>query len=163
MVAAGTRSTSATGTGLLGGSIPAGRCLQRLLVAGFGVLLFWFLAPLLVDGLDEVDGGAELILAALLAAPMVIAVGGLVLAVRAALDLFSTNEVIGEIVRLRLRLRRSDDSIEYFVAVDDGRSQTVRAWAVRPDVYTGLEQGDVVTARVTPRLGYVHSIQRASA
>jgi hypothetical protein len=142
------------------GQHPGWALLQRLLVAGFGVLLSWFLTPLLVDGLDEVDGVAELILAALLAAPIMIAVGGVVLSVRAALDLFSTNEVTGEIVRLRLR--RSEDSSEYLVAVDDGTSQTVRAWAVRPDVYTGLEQGDVVTVRVTPRLGYIHSIERAS-
>ena len=112
-------------------------------------------------GLDEVDGGAELILAALLAAPM----GDRGRRARACGSRrsrpLSTNEVMGEIVRLRLR--RSDHSIEYFVAVDDGRRKTVRAWAVRPDVYTGLEQGDVVTARVTPRLGYVRSIQRASA
>jgi hypothetical protein len=143
------------------GQHPGWALLQRLLVVMFGVLLSWFLAPLLVDGLDGVDGGAELILAALLAAPVVIAVGGVVLAVRAALDLLSTNEVTGEIVRLRLR--QNEDSSEYFVALDDGTSRTVRAWAVRPEVYTGLEQGDVVTARVTPRLGYVHSIQRASA
>ena len=29
---------------------------------------------------------------------------------------------------------------------------------MRPEIYAGLEQGQVVTARVTPRLGYVHSI-----
>jgi predicted membrane protein DUF2207 len=143
------------------GQHPGWALLQRLLVAGFGGLLSWFLAPLLLDGLDEVDGVAEVILAALLAAPIVIAVAGVALAIRAALDLLSTDEVTGEIVRLRLR--RSEDSSEYFVAVDDGTSRTVRAWAVRPDVYAGLEQGDVVTARVTPRLGYVHSIQRAPA
>ena len=143
------------------GQHPGWALLQRLLVVMFGVLLSWFLAPLLVDGLDGVDGLAELILAALLAAPIVIAVGGVVLALRAALDLLSAGEVTGEIVRLRLR--QNEDSSEYFVAVDDGTSRTVRAWAVRPEVYTGLEQGDVVTARVTPRLGYVRSIQRASA
>jgi hypothetical protein len=93
--------------------------------------------------------------------PAFIALVGGWLALRAAADLFKSNDVTGEIVRLRIA--RNEDDATHYVAVDDGTSKDVRAWSVRPEIYAGLEQGQVVTARVTPRLGYVYSIQPASA
>jgi Predicted membrane protein (DUF2207) len=138
---------------------PGWALLQRLALPVFGLLFLWLVGPLLVDALDEADGLAELILTAVLAVPIAIAVGGGYLALRAAADLFKSKEVTGEIVRLRIT--RQEDDATHYVAVDDGTSKEVRAWSVRPQIYAGLEQGQVVTARVTPRLGYVYSIQPA--
>ena len=86
-------------------------------------------------------------------AAVVLGVGAL----RALADLWSTKEVTGQI--LRLRTYGSDDKKRWYVAVDDGsRASTIRAWRVRPELYSQLVQGDVVTASVTPNLRYVRSI-----
>jgi len=144
------------------GAHPGWALLQGLLLIGFGLLFLWFVGPLLFDVLDEADGVFELVLVVILALPALATAVGCLLAVRAALDLSSTREVTGEIVRLRRREGRND-SATYYVAVDDATETTVRAWCVRPEIYTGLEQGEVVTARVTPHLHYVLSIEPPSA
>jgi len=141
---------------------PGWALLQRLAVAAIGAFFLLIVGPLLVDALDEADGLSEFVLIAILAAPTVIGVGGGLLAFRAGLDLFSSREVTGEIVRLRTSERKGETH-ERYVAVDDGASKTVRAWVVRPEIYAGLEQGQVVTAEVTPRLRYVRSIRPAPA
>jgi hypothetical protein len=68
--------------------------------------------------------------------------------------------VTGEIIRLRGGEARRSDSSErrLYVAVDDGRSDTVRAWVVSPGVYAGLRQGQLVTVSLTRHLGHVRSI-----
>jgi hypothetical protein len=144
------------------GTHPGWALLQRSLVAAFGALVLWFVGPVVVDALDEADGVAQLVLATILAVPAVIAVVGGLLALRAGLDLFSSRVVTGEIVRLRTSERKGETH-ERYVAVDDGASKTVRAWVVRPEIYAGLEQGQVVAAEVTPRLRYVRSIRPATA
>jgi Predicted membrane protein (DUF2207) C-terminal domain len=141
---------------------PGWAALQRLLPAAFGALFLWLAGPVVTDGLDEVGGIAELWLLLALVVPAVVVVGGLFFALRAAADLFSDKEVTGEIVRLRITESEGEET-EHYVAVDDGTSPEVRAWLVRRQLYAGLEQGKVVTARVTPRLGYVHSIRPAPA
>jgi Predicted membrane protein (DUF2207) C-terminal domain len=142
------------------GQHPGWALLSRLAFTAFGVFFLWIVGPLLVDALDDADGVAELILMAAIAVPIAVAGFGGYLALRAAADLFRSEEVTGEIVRLRVT--QSDDDPTHYVAVDDGSSKEVRAWSVRPEIYAGLEQGQVVTARVTPRLGYVYSIAPAS-
>jgi hypothetical protein len=127
-----------------------------------GLLFLWIAGPVLWDALDDADGIARLILIGVIAVPIAIAVGGAWLALRAGTDLLKSREVTGEIVRLRIT-RSEGEAAGHWVAVDDGTSKEVRAWSVRPQIYAGLEQGQVVTARVTPRLGYVHSIQPAAA
>jgi Predicted membrane protein (DUF2207) C-terminal domain len=144
------------------GQHPGWALLSRLALAAFGLLFLWIAGPVLSDVLDDTDGIARLILIGVIAVPLAITVMGAFLALRAAADLFRSKEVTGEIVRLRIT-RSEGDATGHFVAVDDGTSKEVRAWSVRPEIYAGLEQGQVVTARVTPRLGYVHSIQRAPA
>jgi hypothetical protein len=141
---------------------PGWAALQRFLPAAFGALFLWLAGPVVTDGLDEVDGIAELWLLLALVVPALVVVGGLFFALRAAADLFSDKEVTGEIVRLRITESEGEET-EHYVAVDSGSSPEVRAWLVRPQLFAGLEQGHVVTARVTPRLGYVHSIRPAPA
>jgi Predicted membrane protein (DUF2207) len=140
---------------------PGWAALQRLLPVAFAALFLWLAGPIVTDGLDEVDGIAEFWLFLALVVPVVVAVGGTFFALRAAADLVSDNEVTGEIVRLRARQSEGEEP-EHYVAVDDGTSTEVRAWLVRPQLYTGLEQGEIVTVRVTPRLGYVRSVAPAA-
>ncbi len=144
------------------GQHPGWALVARLAVAAFGLVFLWIVGPLLVDALEDADGLAEIILFAILALPSFIALAGGWLALRAGADLFKSNEVTGEIVRLRIT-RSEGEATGHFVAVDDGTSSEVRAWSVRPEIFAGLEQGQVVTARVTPRLGYVRSIAPAPA
>lgn len=144
------------------GAHPGWATLQRLLPALFGALFLWLAGPVVTDGLDEVDGLVELWLLLALVVPVVVVVGGVFFALRAAADLLSDNEVTGEIVRLRTRQAEGEET-EHYVAVDDGMSSEVRAWLVRPHLYAGLEQGEIVTAHVTPRLGYVRSIAPAAS
>lgn len=141
---------------------PGWAALQRLVPAAFAALFLWLAGSVVTDGLDEVDGLTEFWLLLALVVPAAVLVGGVFFALRAALDLLSVREVTGEIVRLR-QSRLEEDSRTRYVAVDDGSSPTVRAWVVRPEIYAGLVQGQVVTARVTPRLGYVHSIRPRTA
>lgn len=83
------------------------------------------------------------------------AAAGLVV-VWALVDLGSTREVTGQI--LRLRTYGDDDDKRYYVAVDDGRSATIRAWRVKPELYSPLRQYEVVTVTMTRSLRYVRAI-----
>jgi hypothetical protein len=144
------------------GQHPGWALLARLAIAAVGLILLWIAGPVLWDALDDVDGIGRLFLLGVIAVPVVIALGGTCLALRASADLFKSMEVTGEIVRLRIT-RDEGNATGHWVAVDNGTSNEVRAWSVRPQIYAGLEQGQVVTAVVTPRLGYVHSIRSAPA
>jgi Predicted membrane protein (DUF2207) len=88
-------------------------------------------------------------------------VGGL-LALRALADLGSTREVTGQI--LRLRAHGDDDDKRYYVAVDDGSgSTTIRAWRVKPELYTPLRQYEIVTGTLTRNLRYVRAISQTES
>ena len=139
------------------GQHPGWALLSRLALTAFGLFFLWIAGTVLVDALDDADGIARLILIGAIAVPVALAVMGALLALRAASDLVKSTEVTGEIVRLRTT-QSEGEKTGHWVAVDDGTSKEVRAWSVRPEIYAGLEQGQIVTVRVTPRLGYVHSI-----
>jgi hypothetical protein len=47
----------------------------------------------------------------------------------------------------------------WWIAVDNGRSDTARAYLVSRQVYSHLEHGDKVRVTVTQRNGYVHDVQ----
>jgi hypothetical protein len=76
--------------------------------------------------------------------------------VRALADLGSTTEVVGEVIRRRKY--GSDEKTRYYVALDDGTRDDVRAWRVGSAVYESVQQHEIVVASVTPRLRFVRSI-----
>jgi hypothetical protein len=91
----------------------------------------------------------------------VAAVAGLAI-LWALVDLGSTREVTGQV--LRLRAYGDDDHKRYYVAVDDGRgSTTIRAWRVKPELYSPLRQYEVVTGTLTRNLRYVRAISQTES
>ena len=91
---------------------------------------------------------------------LVAAVAGLAI-LGALVDLGSTREVTGQV--LRLRAYGDDDSKRYYVAVDDGASATIRAWRVKPELYSPLRQYEVVTGTLTRNLRYVRAISETAS
>ena len=84
---------------------------------------------------------------------------GVAIVVMAAGDWRTAAEVTGPI--LRLRTFGDEDKSRYYVAVDDGESDAIRAWKVSSSHYQGLHQGVVITARLTRNLSCVRWIIRA--
>jgi hypothetical protein len=95
--------------------------------------------------------------------PLLIACGGVILGaalvVMAGADWRTAVEVTGPI--LRLREFGGDDRRRHYIAVDDGTSDTIRAWRVSRARFEGLRQGEVITARLTRNLFCVRWIVRA--
>jgi hypothetical protein len=110
-------------------------------VAGCGLLLYLG-APTLLDA--GVFGALPLTIAG------IGVVVGVAVVLMAASDWRTAVEVTGAI--LRLRTFGDDEKRRYYVAVDDGTSNTIRAWRVKSARYEGLEQGQVITARLTRNL-----------
>jgi Predicted membrane protein (DUF2207) len=135
---------------------PAVALLHSLVWGAVSLFVLFVVAPNVFDVAPDA-GAIELLIGALLvvlpaAAALVLALGFL----RAAADLWSTRQVTGQI--LRLRTYGSDDKKRFYAAVDDGSSPKIRAWRVKPELYSTLQQGEVVTATITPYLRYVRSI-----
>ena len=84
---------------------------------------------------------------------------GAAMVVMAAADWRTAVEVTGQIIRLRTF--GDDKKLRHYIAVDDGESESIRAWKVSRARYEGLEQGDVVTARLTRNLCCIRWIIRA--
>lgn len=85
--------------------------------------------------------------------------------VRAVPDLRQSMSVSGTIVRDR-RTRQvfssgDDPDYWYYLAIDDGSREEIRALRVRESLWRERSQGESVTAVVSPRLGYVRSIAPA--
>lgn len=145
------------------GESPRHALLRGLATGGIGTFILYFVTRVARDAGDvDIDGRAWLIAIAVLAVPAAMALAGAIQVARAAVDFWSTTEVTGQIVRLRKR-GGEESGWSYHVAIDDGRASTIRAWTVSPELYDRLEQGQVVTARVTPNLKYVRSITPAAA
>ncbi len=116
-------------------------------------LVLYTLGPLLTDGGPPAAG--------FLLIPCAVVILGVAVVVMAWSDWMSATEVTGPI--LRLRVFGDEKNRRYYVAVDDGTSRTIRAWRVSPAHYTGLEQGEVITARLTSNLCCVRWIVRPDA
>jgi hypothetical protein len=89
---------------------------------------------------------------------------GLMLLVRAVGDLGPAREVTGPVLRARGFGGGENSPPRYYVALDDGRSATIRAWRYRPQVARGgLIEGRMARATVTPHLRCVRSLQMVDA
>jgi Predicted membrane protein (DUF2207) len=97
----------------------------------------------------------------LVVVPAAVLVAAGLVVVWALVDLGSTKEVTGQV--LRLRAYGDDDSKRHYVAVDDGTSATIRAWRVRPELYSPLRQYEVVTGTLTRNLRYVRAISETES
>ena len=120
------------------------------LVVGLGVLLYTA-GPTLLD--------ASVVGAVPFSVACVGVVLGAALVVMAASDWRTAVEVTGPI--LRLRTFGDEDKSRFYVAVDDGVSEVIPAWRVTWARYEGLEQGEVITARLTRNLCCVRWIVAA--
>ena len=130
-----------------------------VLAVGSAILLAsgFLLQAGLWEALTDIGGVATLFLLV----PCSVFALGTALAVMALLDLTSSTELSGPI--LRLRVFGDEDHRRLYVALDDGTSSKVRALRVRPELYVGLAQGEVITARATKSLRYVKSIAKPGA
>jgi hypothetical protein len=96
----------------------------------------------------------------------VLLVWSLTIAVRAVPDLWGRSEVTGEIVRDRKFRQRSSSGdrvhYRYYLAVDDGSHDRIRAWRMRESLWREFSQGETVRAEITPNLGYVRTMEHTS-
>jgi hypothetical protein len=143
--------------------IGSGRSPLSVLARGVGMALVGgFLLYVFETAAEGVSSGADALIALLfLFIPSVLLLTGIAYVLLALSDLGSTRDVTGPI--LRLREYGDDDGRRYYVAVDDGSSSRIRAWEVSSALYTGLEQGELVTVTATKKLGCVRSIVRAAS
>jgi hypothetical protein len=124
---------------------------RRVAVAGLGHVALGVLAVAATSLLS----GAVGLAVALTALGLVLVVRGVLMLYLGMADLISgRTEVEGRVLRSRVRARwrrwgRYDDR-SWYLAVDDGTGDTVRAWRFPWEV--GVSQGSVVRARVTRRL-----------
>lgn len=91
------------------------------------------------------------------------ALWGLYVVVRAVPDFWQRGEITGQAVRLRKRRRGGNDDNPtycYYVAVDDGSSETIRAFQVGSAIYEAIDEYDEVTGVYTPQLRHVRTLQR---
>lgn len=126
--------------------------LTGVAAAATGALVLVVLAPLL----GSTSGIALGVLAGIAVVPCGLVGLGVALVALAAADLGRGATVTGPI--LRLRAFGSEKHRRHYVAVDDGRSASIRAWIVDPARYAALEQGDVVSVEISPALRGVRSI-----
>ena len=108
------------------------------------------------DWLDT--GWTRLVLLVLVGVAVVLLVWAAWTIVRAVLDLGARNTFEAEVLRVR-RIADDEGTIkEYAVALDDGRSEKVRAYAILPKRMPSLDERDVVSVTAGRWLRYVFAI-----
>jgi hypothetical protein len=143
------------------GENPVKTGLVSLGPAAIGAFMLYVLGPPLLDARADVPGAWDFVLVAVVLVPALVFAASAITAIRALADVWTTREVTGQVIRLRrFGSRRGTRQQGHYIAVDDGRSSTIRAWRARPNLVAGLSQGDVVKVSITPRLAYVRSITR---
>jgi Predicted membrane protein (DUF2207) len=126
----------------LAGGRPASRIVAAVALLATGVLL---VATLGGSGAGD---GPFLVVAAVGAAALVTALA----------DLTSARRVVtGRVLRYRVR-QRDDDRQVWFLAVDDGSQDRIRAWRLGHD--PPVRQGDRVRLEVTPLFRIVRLVER---
>jgi hypothetical protein len=138
------------------GRNPLGVLAAGIGAVAVGALVLVKLLPVLWDLPSSGDG--RLIVGLVVVVPVALVSAAALWAVaRAAADLVSPGaEVTGRV--LRLRARGSENDERHYVAVDNGRSDHIRAWRVSSTIYAGLQQDQDVKAEVTRGLHYVRAI-----
>jgi hypothetical protein len=125
-----------------------------------GLVLFLVLRFGVFSATDSVDSSILAVLVpveiALGAVAGLVLLGGSLCLVSALADLRQPGQVVGQV--LRLRVRGTENHRRHYVGVDDGRSTKVLAWRVAPPLYAGLQQGQTVRAVVTRFLGHVRAV-----
>jgi Predicted membrane protein (DUF2207) len=130
-----------------------------VLATALGV--FWAaVAIILLVRLAGRVGSISVLIATVLAFPLLWSLWVLSAAIP---DLFTTRAMTGTVLRCRVRARvlasQNDPKYWYYVAIDDGTHDRIRAFRVSEDRYRSVRQGQTVTADVTPRLGYVRTLR----
>jgi hypothetical protein len=142
------------------GRSPGAIVALSLVVGAAAVGMFWLAAQL--DHEAATSSAADQLTTAeaiLTAAGGLVALAAFVQFVRGAIDLFAHREVTGMV--LRARRQGSDEKPQFYLAVDDDSTDRIRAWRVRPQIYTRASEGEDVTASVTPNLRYVRALSAA--
>jgi hypothetical protein len=81
----------------------------------------------------------------------------------AFIDLGAKRQLQGRVVRCRTYSRGNNNGLDYFVAVDDGSRDHIKAWLVSSAVYHTAREGAVVSVTVSRRQGYVYDMTTVQA
>ena len=84
---------------------------------------------------------------------------GIWLVLAGVISMFGARQITGDAIRLRTR----GDPPAWYLAVDDGTTDHVRAFKVTPAIFDSLTEYSTVTVRLTPLLAHVLSVQRTTA
>jgi predicted membrane protein DUF2207 len=135
---------------------PVGALVRAAVVGGLALFV------LIISDSGGWDGGVVglVFTFAFVVVPVAVAAGAGLAILGGLADLWSTTEVTGQV--LRLRTYNGDDDKRHYVAVDDGTSSTVRAWRVKPELYSSAEQYQIVTGTLTRHLRYVRQLSAAT-
>ena len=93
------------------------------------------------------------------AVALVVLSAGMWLLLAGVVSMFGVRQVTGDAVRLRSR----GDPQTCYLAVDDGTQDHIRAWKVSSTIYSSVTEYSTVTVTVSPLLGYVRTVRRATA
>jgi hypothetical protein len=146
---------------LIWGRSPLGGMLVGLAVGLIGVGVAWLSWQLLEAGTEFGDRTApwvELGSGIGLAFGLLTAALGLHTLWLCLLDLGSRVQREGLVVRRR-SFKQGENEVLYFLALDDGSADRIKAWRVGRQMYDLVLQGEHVAALVSPRLGYVHALE----
>ena len=135
--------------------------LRAVLALVGAVVVLWVFAPAAFDVAPDAGAVELLITLIFVAVPAAVAAAAGLVILRALADLGSTRDVTGQV--LRLRTFDDDDDKRHYAAVDEGTSPTIRAWRIKPELYSSLQQYEIVTGTLTRQLRYVRSIRPAAS
>jgi hypothetical protein len=142
-----------------------GAVLALSLVAGAAAYGLFYLAAHMDELIDTAPANAVRALniaqVAAFGLSIVVAFAALAQFVRAAIDLFSKRDVVGQVIRARRY--GSDDKPQFYLGVDDDTTDRIRAWRVRPQLYVRAPENGWVRATVTRNLRYVRDLQLVDA
>jgi len=98
--------------------------------------------------------------AVLVAAVALVVLGtGIWLVLAGVISMFGARQITGDAIRLRTR----GDPPAWYLAVDDGTTDHVRAFKVTPAIFDSLTEYSTVIVTLTPLLAHVRSVQRTTA